>query len=215
MSWFTRIDSRNPWADAEAFLRKDRVMRRIIDQIGPCTLKPYRHYYSALCESIFSQQLNVKVADVLFNRFRDLFPRRNPTPAKTLELLNGGADEETIRKVGLSKQKRGYIHDLARHFDEGLIPVRKLARMEDEAVIQTLTGVKGIGRWTAEMFLIFELNRPDVWPVDDLGLQERYRVMYRLAERPKPRALLPLGEKFSPWRSIATWYLWRSANLAG
>lgn len=211
MAWFDDKKVNSRWDEAIAFLRKDRKMRKVIDRVGPCTLKPYRHYFSALTESIFSQQLNVKVADTLFRRFLDLFPRRNLTPARTIEILTGAVEEETLRFVGLSKQKRSYVLDLARHFADGRIPMRKLPKMTDDEVVEALTPVKGIGTWTAEMFLIFELNRPDVWPVDDLGLQESYKRVYGLEIRPKPKELIPLGEKFRPWRSIATWYLWRSA----
>lgn len=211
MGWFDDKTGNSRWDEAVAFLRKDKILRKVIDRVGPCTLKPYRHYFSALTESIFSQQLNVKVADTLFKRFRDLFPRRNLTPGRTVEILTGGVVEETLRFVGLSRQKRAYVLDLARHFGDGRIPVRRLSKLSDEEVVEALIPVKGVGRWTAEMFLIFELNRPDVWPVDDLGLQESYKRVYGLESRPTPKVLSPLGEKFRPWRSIATWYLWKSA----
>jgi len=214
MGWFDDTKTNDLWTEAVRMLRKDKTLRKVIDRVGPCTLRPYRHYFSALTESIFSQQLNVKVASTLFNRFRDLFPRRNLTPARTVEILSGGVDEPTLRFVGLSRQKRAYVLDLAQHFVDGRIPVRKLSKMSDEDVVLTLTPVKGVGRWTAEMFLIFELNRPDVWPVDDLGLQETYKRVYQLTTRPKPKELNPLGEKFRPYRSIATWYLWRSTTKA-
>ena len=212
MGWFEDKTVNTRWDEAIVFLRRDRRMRKVIDRVGPCTLKPYRHYFSALTESIFSQQLNVKVADTLFNRFLDLFPRRNLTPDRAVEILTGGVDEETLRFVGLSKQKRSYVLDLSRHFADGRIPVRKLSKMSDEEVVLALTPVKGIGRWTAEMFLIFELNRPDVWPVDDLGLQESYKRVYELELRPTPKELAPRGDNFRPWRSIATWYLWKSTG---
>jgi DNA-3-methyladenine glycosylase II len=149
----------------------------------------------------------VKVAAVLFGRFRDQFPGRRPTPARTLQLLNG--DLEIIKRCGLSRQKAVYIRDLAQHFVDGRIPTRKLSRMSDQEVVDALVAVNGIGRWTAEMFLMFVLNRPDVLPVDDLGLREGVREIYRLAERPTPGELTELAECWRPYRSIATWYVWR------
>ncbi len=164
-----------------------------------------------LCQSIFTQQISTKVATVLFNRFRAHFPGRRPTPERVVTFLTT-AEEEVIRAVGLSRQKRAYVLDLARHFVDGRIPTRRLSRMTDDDVIESLTAVKGIGRWTAEMFLIFTLNRPDVLPVDDLGLWESVKRAYELKERPKPREILERGEAWRPWRTIATWYLWRGAN---
>ena len=128
-----------------------------------------------------------------------------------LDALTGGVSEEEVRRVGLSRQKRAYLIDLARHFVDGEIPTRSFAGMSDEQVIESLTRVKGVGRWTAEMFLIFVLNRPDVLPVDDLGLRESARRFYKLPARPRAKELTALGEAWRPWRSIATWYLWRGA----
>jgi DNA-3-methyladenine glycosylase II len=128
-----------------------------------------------------------------------------------LELLGRG-DEQVLRRCGLSRQKRAYLIDLSRRFVDGSIPVRRLGRMNDEAVIAALVEVKGIGRWTAEMFLIFVLNRPDVLPVDDLGLREGVRILYGLAERPGGKLVTELAEKWRPWRTVATWYLWRGTG---
>ena len=176
--------------------------------MGPCTLAPRRDYFVVLCKSIFSQQISTAVAATLFGRFRDLFPGRRPTPALVLAKL-AGEDEAVLRHCGLSRQKKTYLLDLAEHFATGQIPTRKLARMGDEEIIESLVRVKGVGRWTAEMFLIFVLNRPDVLPVDDLGLREGVRDVHGLAERPAAAAVRALAEPWRPWRSIATWYLWR------
>ena len=189
--------------------RVDPVMKSIIARVGPCTLSPRKDYFVVLCKSIFSQQLNTKVAATLFGRFSDLFPRRRPTPKLVLKALCGGVSEEAIRHAGLSRQKRSYILDLAQHFMEGEIPTRSFAGMEDEAVIEHLTCVKGIGRWTAEMFLIFVLNREDILPVDDLGVLEAMRVHYGLANRPTKGEAIKLAEPWRPYRTLGTWYLWR------
>ncbi len=208
--WFTQTSQHEKWKIAARHLRKvDPVMKSIIARVGPCTLSPRRDYFVVLCKSIFTQQISTKIATILFDRFRDLFPRRRPTPPLVLRALTGGVDEETVRRVGLSRQKRAYIIDLAKHFIDGEIPTRSFASMDDESVIEHLTRVKGIGRWTAEMFLIFVLNREDVLPVDDLGIIESMRVHYDLPKRPTKKEAMELGEKWKPYRTLATWYLWR------
>jgi len=186
----------------------DPRLGAVIRRVGPCTLAPRRDYFVVLCKAIFTQQISTAVATVLFGRFRELFPRRRPTPAAVLEVLKG-EKPEVLRHCGLSRRKAAYLQDLAQHFLDNRIPTRRLASMDDEAVIEALVNVKGIGRWTAEMFLIFVLNRPDVFPVDDLGLAEGVRDVCGLDERPGKKALLAIGEKWRPWRTVATWYLWR------
>jgi DNA-3-methyladenine glycosylase II len=188
--------------------RADPKLARVIRRVGPCTLAPRRDYFVVLCKAIFTQQISTAVATVLFGRFRDLFPQRRPTPALVLEALRR-QPADVIRHCGLSRQKAVYIQDLAQHFVDGRIPTRRLTRMDDEAVIEALVNVNGIGRWTAEMFLIFVLNRPDVLPVDDLGLREGVREIYKLPERPGAKLLTAMGEKWRPWRTVATWYVWR------
>ncbi len=203
------IPPRDPhWTAAIKHLRRDPVMRRLIARVGPCTLHPRRDYFVVLCKSIFTQQISTKVAATLFGRFRDQFPLRRPTPARVATFFRSG-DEQLIGTCGLSRQKRAYVLDLAERLAAGEIPTRRFSRMSDEEIIQSLTQVKGVGRWTAEMFLIFVLNRPDVLPVDDLGLREGVRVAYRLKERPTAQALTKLGARWSPYRTVATWYLWR------
>jgi DNA-3-methyladenine glycosylase II len=205
--WFDPNGNRSQWSEAAAHLCKvDPVMRKLIQRVGPCQMKPRKDYFVALCRAIFAQQLNVRVAQVLFDRFRDLLPGRKLTPKAVIDILE---DLESIRGCGLSRQKAGYIRHLAQHFADGRIPTRKLSRMSDEEVIEALVGVKGIGRWTAEMFLMFVLNRPDVLPVDDLGLREGMREIYGLKERPKPLELFELAEHWRPYRSVGTWYVWR------
>jgi DNA-3-methyladenine glycosylase II len=207
--WFTTPATLADWSIATRELSAvDPVMRALIARVGPCGLKPRRDYFVVLAQSIFTQQISTKVATVLFNRFRDQFPRRKPTPLSARAFLTAG-DEAAIRSCGISRQKRAYLIDLCDHFIDRKIPVRRFGRMTDDEVIASLVPVKGIGRWTAEMFLIFVLNRPDVFPVDDLGVQEAYKRLYGLPLRPTAKQLLPFGEAWRPWRTIATYYLWR------
>jgi len=206
--WFQAPPRDPDWAAAIKHLRRDPVMRKLIARVGPCTLHPRRDYFVVLCKSIFSQQVSTKVAATLFGRFRDRFPLRRPTPARVATFLRSG-DEQLIRTCGLSRQKRVYVLDLADFFAAGKIVTRRFSRMSDEEIIQSLTQVNGVGRWTAEMFLIFVLNRPDVLPVDDLGLREGVRVAYGLKERPNAKDVTALGEPWRPYRTVATWYLWR------
>lgn len=210
--WFDPSSDDSRWADAARYLcAADPVLAKVIRRVGPCQMSPRRDYFVALCRAIFAQQLNTKVAQVLFDRFQDRLPGRRVSPDRVLELL---ADESAYRGCGLSRQKAGYLRDLAAHFADNRIPTRKLARMTDEDVIQALVNVKGVGRWTAEMFLMFVLNRPDVLPVDDLGLREGVRDIYQLKERPGAADLTTLAECWRPYRSVGTWYVWRrNANL--
>jgi len=199
------------WSKARRHLsRIDPVMKQIIRRVGPCTLAPRRDYFVKLCQSIYNQQISTVVARVLFKRFRDRFANRRPTPKAVLEFL--AEDEEVIRSVGLSRQKRSYLHDLATHFVNGHVKTRRFATMEDEAIIEALTPIKGIGRWTVEMFLIFCLNRPDVWPIDDLGVRKGVQVAYGLAEIPGKAEMIEMGERWRPYRTVASWYLWRSLD---
>ena len=210
--WFERPRTKPDWKRACRHVSSaDPVMKRIIRRVGPCTLAPRRDYFVVLIKSIYTQQISTRIATILYGRFSRLFPRGRPTPARVVELLSDG-DIETLKRCGLSRQKRAYILDLARHFSGGAIPTRRLARLSDDEVIEALVRVKGIGRWTAEMFLIFVLNRPDVWPVDDLGLREAVKQAYRLKERPKAAELREIAQKWRPYRTLATWYLWRSLS---
>jgi len=199
------------WDIAVAHLRRDRVLRKIIDRVGPCKLAPRRDYFVALCKSIYAQQVSTTVARVLFERFKSHFPRRRPTPKLVHALLTG--HEDSFRACGLSRQKRKYLIDLSKHFMDGRIATRKLASLDDEQLIEALVNVQGIGRWTAEMFLIFVLNRPDVLPVDDLGIREGFKRFYKLPERPNAKQMQQIAEPWRPWRSVATWYLWRGLSI--
>lgn len=207
--WFEPPPTPPDWSAALRHLKKaDPKLAAVIRRVGPCTLAPRGDPFIALCQSICSQQISTAIATILFGRFRDLFRGKRPTPTAVLRLFDSTPFEE-FRSCGLSRQKYACIRDLAEHFVSKKIPVRKLPAMSDEEVIVALTAVHGIGRWTAEMFLMFVLNRPDVLPVDDLGLREGVREVYGLPQRPKAAEVIALAEPWKPWRSIATWYLWR------
>lgn len=211
--WFDPAVHGRPWREAEAQLRRHPALRPAVRAVGACTLRPRRDYFRVLTLSVFNQQLSTKTAATLYRRFTALFPNRRPTPQRVRDAIAGGVTPQTLAWCGLSRQKQAYLLDLAEHFLDGRIPTRQLRALNDEAVIERLTAVKGVGRWTAEMFLLFALNRPDVWPVDDLGLQEGARAAFGCSDRPTPRELGELGEEFRPWRSIATWYLWRGRSV--
>jgi DNA-3-methyladenine glycosylase II len=212
--WFEPPAQPTPWDAAIKHLMKaDPVLGQVIRRVGPCTMAPRRDYFVALCKAIFSQQLSTIVAATLFQRFGDLFPGRRPTPALLLEIF--AKDPDSLRGCGLSRQKTVYLKDLAEHFVSSRIPTRKLAKMSDEQVIEALIAVKGVGRWTAKMFLMFVLNRPDVLPVDDLGLREGVREIFGLKQRPTANEVIEMGEKWRPHRSIATWYIWRRQGTGG
>ena len=209
--WFPK-DSKRNWAEAQAHLRAvSPQLARLIELVGPCTLAPRRDYFVVLCKAIFTQQISTRVATVLFGRFREHFPSRRPTPRLVLDGMNGDDGENAFPGCGLSRQKRKYVRDLAQHFATNQIPTRKLAGMTDDEVIDALVQVNGIGRWTAEMFLIFTLNRPDVLPVDDLGLRQGTQRVFGLKKTPDAKTLTKLAEPWRPWRSIATWYIWRGS----
>ncbi|HVT87249.1 MAG TPA: hypothetical protein VHD56_00200 [Tepidisphaeraceae bacterium] len=208
MNWYIKAKKKPDWSKASRYLSEvDPVLRKIIRKVGRCNIVPRSDYYALLCISIFNQQISMKVADILYNRFRDLFPRRKPNPQRLLDMLRENCD--CLNGCGLSRQKKAYIIDLSEKFAAKKIPTHRFAKMADEEIIESLTQVKGIGQWSAEMFLMFVLNRPDVFPVDDLGLREAVKRAYKLKERPGAKELRAMGERWRPWRTVATWYLWR------
>jgi DNA-3-methyladenine glycosylase II len=214
MMWFNSPARRPDWSVAQEHLRQaDPVMRKIIDAVGPCTLHPRRDYFVLLCQSIFNQQLSIAAAATLFGRFRDQFPMRRPTPQRVIDFITSG-DAERIRTCGLSRQKQAYVLDLARHFHTGQVPTRRFAKMTNEEIIESLTRVRGIGRWTVEMFLIFVLNRTDVLPVDDLGLRQGVQQVYGLRKTPNATKLERIARTWQPYRTLGTWYIWRRPRTA-
>jgi DNA-3-methyladenine glycosylase II len=188
--------------------RRDPVLRDLMRAQGPCGLAARLHTnpFKALTRAIVGQQLSAKAAATIFARFEGLYDAF-PTPAQVI-----ATPDERLRAVGLSSQKLGYLRDLCRRIEEGQLPLDVLERMEDEAVIEALTQVKGVGRWTAEMFLIFRLQRPDVLPLGDLGIAKAVQRAYKLRKAPSPDRLTRIGEAWRPYRSVACWYLWASLN---
>jgi DNA-3-methyladenine glycosylase II len=190
--------------DAIEFLQKDPQLAAIIESVGSYNLKRRNHHFSTLVQSIISQQIATSAAEAIFKRFKKLYPKF-PTASEILSTR-----KSKLRVVGLSGMKIEYLKDLARHVENGKLNIKLLSKMNDGDVITQLTQVKGIGRWTAEMFLIFSLGRQDVFPVDDLGLRKGVQMLFSLPEIPKPKEVEKLGEKWKPYRTIVTWYLWKS-----
>jgi DNA-3-methyladenine glycosylase II len=190
-------------------MRRDPVMRDLMRRYGACGLADSQHTdpSKALVHSIMSQQLSSKAAATIARRFTELFGGRFPTPAQVLEM-----PAEKLRSVGLSGMKVTFIRDLARRVHDRTLRLDALGAMTDEDVIAELTKVKGIGRWTAEMFLMFRLHRPDVLPVGDLGIVNAMKRAYRLRKTPTPTRMTKIGEAWRPYRSIACWYLWASLD---
>ena len=194
------------WGRAKAALsRRDPVMGAIIRRHPRVHLVPRGEPFHTLARAIVGQQISVKAAQSVWDRL--LACVGAATPAAVL-----AAKRPALRACGLSDRKVEYIADLARHFSDGTVHVHRWPQMDDEAIIAELVQVRGIGRWTAEMFLIFSLLRPDVLPLDDLGLQKGIRIAYFRGRRVAPSTMARLGERWRPWRSVATWYLWRSLD---
>jgi DNA-3-methyladenine glycosylase II len=207
--WFEIPEELPDWTPALRHLSKvDPVMKRVVKRVGPCTLAPRGDPFISLCQAIFTQQVSTAVATVLFARFRKLFSRGTPTPKGVLRL-----SDDQMRLAGLSRQKMSYLRDMSERFSRGEVPVGQFPTMSDEEIVQALLPIKGVGRWTAEMFLIFVLNRPDLLPVDDLGVRKGVQTLYELPELPPADQVIRIGEKWRPWRTVATWYLWRGAAL--
>jgi len=188
-----------------ALARRDRVLARIIRDHPRIALEPRGKPFFTLARSIVGQQISVKAAASIWARVVALAPRMLPR-----QILDAG--KARLSACGLSGRKAEYVAELARHFVDGTLHVAEWAEMEDEAVIEELVQVRGIGRWTAEMFLIFGMLRPDVLPLDDLGLQRAISLNYFRGRPVKPRTMQRVAAAWAPWRSVATWYLWRSLD---
>lgn len=195
------------WPQACAELAADPVMAALIARYPDAVLANRGDPFQTLARAIVGQQISVKAADTVWGRFAEYAQHVSPEHIVTLE-------QTALAACGLSRRKAEYLHDLAGHFVDGRVEPARWLTMEDEAVIDELIDVRGIGRWTAEMFLIFSLRRPDVWPVDDIGLQKAVALHYLNCERPSPKILRQHGERHAPWRTVATWYLWRSLDPA-
>jgi DNA-3-methyladenine glycosylase II len=194
------------WLEACSTLsRRDRRLGRLIESFPHASLRTRGDAFATLARSIVGQQISVKAAETVWQRFSAKVGRM--TARSVLR-----HSPEALREVGLSTMKAAYLRDLSERFASGAIRPRRWANMDDEAVIADLTQVKGIGRWTVEMFLIFYLMRPDVYPVDDIGLIRAIEKLYNKGERLDKAAIRAHGERWAPWRSVATWYLWRSLD---
>jgi DNA-3-methyladenine glycosylase II len=190
-------------------LRRDPVLASLIRRHGPCGLAAAQRadHFSALVRAITGQQLSTKAATTIYGRMVALMPGGVPTPGGF-----AGITDEALRAAGLSRQKIAYLRDLCGKITAEVLDLDALDALADEDVINALVTVKGIGRWSAEMFLIFRLHRPDVLPVGDLGIVVAVQRAYRLRKRPNPDRLRKIGEAWRPYRSVASWYLWRSLD---
>lgn len=187
--------------------KNDPVLCAIIERVGPCRMEFGPAEFSSLAEAIVYQQLNGKAAVTIFRRFADL--AGDPlTPQGVLKL-----SDEQLRSVGLSKQKSAYLKDLAAKTSAGLLNFDQLPDLPDNEVIKHLTQVKGIGVWTAHMFLIFSLKRPDVLPTGDYGVQMAIKKHYKKRKLPKPKDMEKIAKAWAPYRSVACWYMWRSLDI--
>lgn len=188
------------------------AMAEVIRRVGSCKLevKSSRSPFEALVSAVAHQQLHGKAAATILGRFYALFPGQQfPTPVQLAKV-----SDDDLRGVGFSRAKVAALRDIAAHTLSGTIPAPdEIQTLSDQEIIDRLVQVRGVGKWTVEMLLIFTLGRPDVWPIDDFGIRAGYKVAHGLAEMPKPKELLPLGEIYRPHRSVAAWYLWRASEF--
>jgi DNA-3-methyladenine glycosylase II len=187
--------------------RVDPAFGRVIQAVGPFSPRvPDGDSFNTLARAIVFQQLAGRAAQAIHGRFVALYAGR-PTADAILR-----TSAEDLRSVGLSGAKTASLYDLAAKTSDGTVPLEQLDDLSDAEIVERLSRVRGIGRWTAEMFLIFHLRRLDVWPVDDFGVRKGYAAIHNLAEPPTPKALMPLGEIYRPYRSVAAWYCWRAVD---
>jgi len=190
-------------------IRRDPVLGSVIRRVGPCGLRRREGPYRYLVRSVLYQQLAGAAAHAIEARFRAYFGGRVPPPA-----LLAAAPVFRLRKLGLSRQKAEAVRSIARAFEDGRVRPRRLPHLADEQVVDAVTCIRGVGEWTAHMLLIFSLQRPDVLPVGDYGVRKGAQRLYRLGELPRPRTLTALAEPWRPYRSVASWYLWRATDGA-
>ena len=203
--------TRRQLADAsEELALRHPELRAVVAEAGPCDLRrgrPRRQHFAELARMILYQQLAGKAAAAIHARFAALFDDGVPTPEAVLAL-----PVAKLRSAGLSAAKAASIRDLAEKVMDGSVKLDRIGRLPDEEIVRELTLVRGIGRWTAEMFLMFQLGRLDVWPVDDYGVRKGYARLFGHDELPTAKALVELGEPFRPYRSVAAWYCWRAVD---
>ena len=203
-----RSSALDPWAKALRHLKKaDPHLKEIIRRVGPCRLEPREDRVGSLVGAIVSQQISTKAAASILDRLHRLAGR--PYQPERLLVL----DVDALRACGLSRSKATYVRNVAAAVADGSAPVHEFDDWDDEAIIASLTAIKGVGVWTAHMFLIFALNRPDVFPVGDLGVRVALQRRFGLEAPPAPGDCLELGDSWRPYRSVASWYLWRSLEL--
>lgn len=192
------------------YLKKnDKVISKIIDNIGKCNIKPSKDYYTSLVKSIIYQQLSVKAAKTIYDRFlNELNGKLNPESVLNLS-------EIQFKRAGVSGRKQSYLIDLSRKFINREIDTNNIQKLNDEELINLLTTIRGIGRWSAEMFMIFCLNRLNVLPLEDLGFQRALKINYGLKKMPTKNKIIMLSKNWGSYRSIAVWYLWQSINKNG
>ena len=198
------------WDEAcKHLVRRDRVLRRLIPRFGEARLQSRGDAFTTLARSIVGQQISVKAAQSVWERFVHAVAGTTARlrPQQVLALTPA-----RLRDAGLSTRKAEYLHDLARHFGDGTVHVAQWSAMDDESIVEELLAIRGIGRWTAEMFLIFHLMRPDVLPLDDLGLLRGISLNYFSGEPVSRAEAREVGEAWAPFRSVATWYIWRSLD---
>jgi len=198
-------------AAVQHLLRADKVLARVIKKIGPCPIAPRRGVtpYQALVKSVTYQQLNGNAAETIFRRMLALFPgMKFPAPEHI-----AATPDERLRGAGLSRAKTAAIKDIATKAIEGVVPTRRaVAKMSDAEIVERLTAIRGVGPWTVEMLLMFTLGRPDVLPATDYGVRCGFALVYGLKDLPSPKDILAHGERWRPYRSVASWYFWRALD---
>lgn len=204
-----KSDHHEQLADGMRHLRSDPVLAKLIKQFGAPDLRPHKNYYASLVSSVVSQQLSVKAAQVIENRFLELFKGTFPTPEQIMLV----SDDE-LRAIGFSYAKARYVHDLARHVIDGRVHFDTIDQQSNDEIIAMLTPVKGIGEWTVHMFLIFCVGRLNVLPVGDLGIKNGIQKLYTLPELPSPADVQRVADThdWAPYESVASWYVWRSLD---
>lgn len=194
------------WKTAQIELaQSDPILAQVIVKKGDCTLQPSKNYVERLCSAIISQQISTAAARSIKSRFYSQFASGEPTSQEIIEMSS-----ELFRESGVSPQKEKYLRSLAEHLEQKKIPIDALSTASDEEVVQMLTNVKGIGVWTAEMFLMFSLARPNVFPSEDLGIRKAVGQLYAIDSKISAKDLREFAERWNPWKTIASWYLWRS-----
>lgn len=186
-------------------LKRDKILYQVIKSVGEYKIKQTKNPYESLVEAIITQQLSGATANSISKKFRQIYSKKFPSPRDVVK-----TPSITLHKAGLSKMKVNYIKDLSKKIDSGKLDLKSLKNLSDEDVVSTLIQVRGIGQWTAEMFLIFSLGRLDVLPVGDLGLQKGIQRLYSLEKSPSKKQIEKIATRWRPFRTVATWYVWKS-----